>query len=194
MGGRDGRNDAARDASPRVPPQSEDFQETGQVIPPEQVRRIEADPAHGESAIVDPNNPRGGWSDAVPAEWDEPPETRSSQPPTTVVDWRVAAADRHRTPPDPRDRHAGPGHAGDEFEMLKDPATTYGGRHRPQASDLYRLSRSDAAMPRFDAARQRAAASPAARRGAAGARYLIAAVAFGLAALVSLRLWAVSRR
>src|SRR5690349_18786475 len=134
MGGRDGRNDAA----PRFPPQSDDFQETGQAVPTEQVRRMEADPAHGERGVADPNRPRAGWNDPVPAEWDEPLETRSSQPPTTVVDWRVTASDRHHpTPADPRDRHAGPGHAGDEHEMLKDPATTYGGRHRPQASDLY---------------------------------------------------------
>jgi hypothetical protein len=179
---------------PRVPPQSEDFQETAQIVPPEQVRRIEADPAHGGRAVVDADRPRTSLSDPVPAERDMPPEARSSQPPTTVVDWRMPpSGDRRPTPPDPRDRHAGPGHAGDERAMLKDPATTYGGRHRPQASDYYRLSPGDAPVSRADAGR-RTVACPAPPFKVTGAGLLIAGAALGLAMVASFRLWAAARR
>jgi hypothetical protein len=189
MGGPEDR----RDASPRVPPQSEDFQETAQVIPPEQVRRIEADPTHGGRAFLDPDRPRAGRSDPVPAERDMPQATRSSQPPTTVVDRRVAN-DRYVPPSDAGDRHAGPGHAADDRAMLKDPEMGYGGRHRPQASDFYRLPPGDTTLPAIDARRRHAATPPAARLKVAGPGLLIAGALFGLATLVSLRVWAVSRR
>jgi hypothetical protein len=81
--------------------------------------------------------------------------------------------------------------------MLKDPATTYGGRHRPQASDLYRLPSArggDAALPVADAGRQRTAAPAASLVTVAGVGLLIAGAAVGFAALMSLRLWAAARR
>jgi hypothetical protein len=192
-------------ASPRVPPQSEDFQETAQIVPPDQVRRIEADPAHGGGplAAADPSGQASGanlW-DTVPAERDEPVETRASQPPTTVVDWPIkAGGDRppeQATPPDdPRDQHAGPGHAADDRAMQKDPDAGYDVRHRPQASDFYQIARGSAPMPSSDAGRQRRAAtpSPTALVKGAGIGFLVAGAALGLAALAARRLWTVSRR
>jgi len=189
MGGPEDR----RDASARVPPQSGDFQDTTQVIPPERVRRIEADPTHGGRTGLDPDRPRAGRSDSLPAERDMPQATRSSQPPTTVVDRRVAN-DRYVPPSDSSDRHAGPGHAADDHAMLKDPEMGYEGRHRPQASDFYRLSPGGTTLPSVDARQRHVALSSAARLKAAGPGLLIAGALFGIATLVSLRLWAVSRR